>query len=146
MASLRRIRVALQELISPTIEGVSCYANIVANPNLPALVIAPTDINFKRAFGRGNDVHHLDIYLLFPLSDYDVAQVALDDYVTGAGDKSIRELVFNNQSLGLVDANGAPDAVAWVTDMQDYGGQFQAAGIPHLGARLLVEVHTSGEA
>ena len=146
MASLKRIRNALSELIAGTIEDVSTYPYIVANPNLPALVVSPTDIDFAKAFGRGNDVHLLDVYLLFPLADYTVSQVGLDDYVTGAGDKSIRQLVFNNKTLGLVDANGQDDAMAWVKAMTGYGGQFQAAGVPHLGARLIVEVHTSGEA
>jgi hypothetical protein len=78
--------------------------------------------------------------VLAPSGDNDVGQDILDDYVTGAGDKSIRQAVFNNRTLGLSNVD------AHVSGMTDYGGSFEAVDVDHIGARLRLVVHTTGTA
>jgi hypothetical protein len=108
--------------------------------NLPAAVVVPLTANFDVAMGRGTDTWEFDIAVLVSWTDSDIAQDSLDDFVTGSGDKSIRQVVFQNRSLGLTAVD------AHVSSMSDYGSSFSMASVQHIGAKLRLVVHTKGNA
>lgn len=141
MASLKAIRAAFSTtLVSVIGAGTAVYQRIPAQPALPCVCVVPAIGNFVQSMARGTDTYELDVIVLVPSADNDVAQDRLDDYVTGAGDKSIRQGIFNNRTLGLSNVD------AHISGMTDYGGSFEAVDVDHIGARLRLVVHTSGTA
>jgi hypothetical protein len=141
MASLKAIRAALRTTITGVVgAGVEVYARIPGQPVLPCVCVVPNDSDFLKAMARGTDTYIFDLVVLAPSGDNDVAQDILDDYVTGAGDKSLRQAIFNNRTLGLSNVD------AHVSGMTDYGGSFEAVDVDHIGARLRLVVHTTGTA
>jgi hypothetical protein len=139
MASMTQIRTGLVSTISAAVTGIQGYDTVPASVNLPAFVVIPRATDFMRAMGRGLDAYTFDVLVLVSAGDDQLAQLALDPFVNGFGSSSIRQAIFNARDLGLgVDAS--------VTGMADYGGQFNVGGIDYIGARLSVEVLTSGTA
>lgn len=141
MASLAQIRTALvltiKAALGPSV--INGYANVPESVVTPAFMAVPRTTDFQRAMGRGLDAYTLDVVVLISRADDQLAQDALDDFVNGFGPKSIRQAVFNARTLGIgVDAS--------VTGMTDYGGTFTIGAIDYVGARLNVEVLTSGTA
>lgn len=140
MASLEAIRGAIKVTIEAGIPTLTCYATVAGATNLPAVVPVPSDADFEVAMGRGLDTWEFDLYVLIGLSESGIAQDSLDSYVTGAGEKSIRQCVFANRALGLTDGTSAH-----VSRMSNYNGHFESAGMPHVGAVLRLIVHTPGK-
>jgi hypothetical protein len=114
------------------------YPLVPLKPNLPALVVMPRESDFNQAMGRGLTTHGFRIYILTSVTDYGLAQNALDEYVADDGPLSIRRIVWENRSLGLENVD------AHVAGMEQYGGQHDAAGVDHIGAILNAVVHTRG--
>lgn len=140
MPSLTQIRTALKTTIQDAIPGLTGYRTTPEQANLPAFVIIPRATNFMVAMGRGADTYDLDVIVLISRRDDGLAQDDLDEYVNGFGDKSIRQAVWNNRTLGLDECE------ATVVGLSDYGARFSISDIDHVGARLLVRVMTSGKA
>lgn len=138
MASLSAIRTALKETIEAAVTDLHGYANMPESVNLPAVVVLPTGADFDVAMGRGTDTYTFNVLVLVSRRDDTLAQFDLDDYVTGAGDKSIRQAIFDARSLGLTDTD------AHVTGMSSYGAGFEVGGVVHVGAVLACQVHTKG--
>lgn len=140
MASISQIRTALTSTITGAIPGLEGHAKVPESINVPAFMVIPRETDFTVAMGRGVDKPGLDVVVLVSRSDDELAQLALDDYVNGFGPKSIREAVWNNRSLGLTNTE------ATVVRMSDYGALFEVGGVDYVGARLAVDVLTSGTA
>lgn len=140
MADLGAIRDAIKATID-TIDGLRAYDTVPDQVNLPAVLVLPVDANFDLAFGRGNDSYDFDLFVMTSRTVARTSQDALDAFVTGNGPKSIRAVIFANQSLGLNDGTQAH-----VSGMSRYGGNFPAAGIEHIGAALRLVVTTTGNA
>lgn len=140
MAGLGAIRDAIKTTIEANISGLRVYDTVPGVAHLPALVIEPESSDFNVAMGRGLDEHVINLYVLCTRAVARVGQDQLDAFVTGAGDSSVRQVVFNNKTLGLADTQ------AVVTGMSGYGGTFESAGLPHVGAVLTLRVHTKGSA
>lgn len=140
MSSISAIREALKTTITAAIPSLEGHAKVPESINVPAFMVIPREIDFTVAMGRGVDKPSFDIVLVVSRSDDELAQTSLDDYVNGFGAKSVRQAVWNNRALGLADAE------ATVTGMSDYGAQFEIGGINYFGARLAVDVLTSGTA
>lgn len=145
MASLAEIRTALKTTLNAAIPGLNVYAQVPDVTQLPAVVALPAPpsttglvCDFNGAFGRGLDTWHLDLYVLVSRTDSVLAQQALDQYVTGAGPKSIRRIVYEVPDLGLADGTDAH-----AEGVRDYGGEFRTAQIPHIGAVVRLTVRTS---
>jgi hypothetical protein len=138
MAGLGVIRDAIKDVIETNIEGLRCYAFVPESIELPAVVITPTGARFDTAFGRGTDTWSFDLNVLVSWNDSNVAQDQLDVLVTGAGERSLREVMFNNRQLGRNDCD------AHVAEVIQYGTGFSFASINHIGAVLRLVVHTSG--
>lgn len=140
MPSLAQIRTALKDTISAAVPSLTGYRTTPEQANLPAFVVIPRTTNFVVAMGRGIDTYDLDVLVLISRRDDGLAQDDLDEYVNGFGDKSIRQAVWNDRTLGLANCD------AHVVGLSDYGARFNIGELEHVGARLLVRVTTSGTA
>lgn len=139
MASLAAIRTALADTISASVTGIQGYPTVPAIANLPAFVVLPRSTDFQGAMGRGLDTYTFDVIVLVSRRDDALAQADLDPFINGFGASSIRQAIFNAKTLGIgVDAR--------VTGMADYGAQYEVGEIDNVGARLIVEVLTTGTA
>lgn len=139
MASLKAIRLAVKSTLETHLPELIGYRTVPEAAQVPSFVVEPVPpADFLVAMGRGTDTWNFDIHVLVSSADAGLGQDELDDYVTGAGPKSIRQVVFNNRTLGLANTD------AHVAQLIAYGGQFESAGIPHIGATLRLAVHTSG--
>lgn len=140
MASLLAIRDAIKTTLDANLAEVEIYDTVPDVAHTPAIVVMPAEADFDVAMGRGTDRWELDLYVLCSRAVADEGQDQLDVYVTGAGDSSVRELIFNNATLGGVAVD------AHVSGMRGYGGQFEVAQITHIGAILRLVVLTPGTA
>lgn len=139
MASLDDVRGAIKTTIEANISTLHAYKYVPEAANvLPCVVIIPFTSDFAQAMGRGLDEWVFDLLVLVSASDDLVRQAELDSYVTGGGSSSIRQMIFNNRTLGLTSTD------AYVSEMTEYGMRFPAAEIDHIGARLKLIVHTIG--
>lgn len=139
MSTLTQIRRALATTISDGVASeVFDYAHVADVQQLPAVVIIPEEADFSGAFQRGLDEWKIDVYVLVPRTETVNAQEELDEYITGSGPESIRQVIYNNPTLGLADTD------AYVLGVKGYGGEFQSARVPHIGAVLKVCVRTDG--
>lgn len=139
MPALAEIRQAIVTTLKPIV-GLRVTDTIPDVVNLPAVVILPRTTNFDMAFGRGFDEYEFDLAVLVSRAEPRTGQDALDAFITGAGSSSIRQVVFDNKTLGL------DSTTAHVSRMSDYGTQFPAAGVEHIGALLRLVVQTIGTA
>lgn len=139
MASLAAIRTAIATTLTTVLgAGTQMYDKIPGQPALPCVCVVPDTADFEVAMGRGTDTWVINLVVLVPSADPEVGQSRLDPYVTGAGDLSIRQAIFNNRTLGLSNTD------AHVSGVTDYGGSFEAVDVDHIGARLRLVVHTRG--
>jgi hypothetical protein len=149
MPTLGEIRTALADTIKTAIDAtskkrLSVYPTVPGKPNLPCIVPMPADTDFNGAMGRGLTNHTIKLYVLTSLRDFGLGQNELDEFVADRGERSIREIIWNKRDLGLVDDQGQPLVNAHVDRMEQYGGQHDAAGVEHIAAILIVQVHASG--
>lgn len=140
MATLSAIRDAIASTLDAAIPTLHCYDTVPDVANLPAVVVIPATTDFVAAMGRGTDTHTLNLYVLAAYMNADLGQAALDELVAGSGAKSIRQVIWNNRSLGLVQTD------AHISGMSGYGGNFNLAQVEHVGAILTAIVHSSGTA
>lgn len=139
MSSLKVIRTAIKTTLEAGISGIKCYDTVQDATNvLPAVVVIPFTADFEKAMGRGTDQWSIDLLVLTSTGDPTIGQNSLDDFVSGAGTKSIRQVIFQNKTLGLTDVD------AHVSQLLEYGMRFTNAEVPHIGARLRLEIYTSG--
>ena len=137
MPSLSQIRTALVSTITTAVPALKGSDKVPESIIVPAILVAPRAADFQRAFGRGLDGYTFDVIVLVSGRDDTLAQGDLDVYVNGFGSSSIRQAVFNARTLGI-------DVDASVTGMADYGANWTFGATDYVGARLTVEVLTSG--
>lgn len=143
MATLTAIRAAIKTTVHAAVPELHTYDTVPDVVNLPALVVMPdpaVTADFTVAMGRGTDTWNLLLYVLCPNAEASLGQKALDEYVSGAGDKSVRQAIFHARDLGLAGCD------AHVDRCSGYGGRFEVAQADHIGAVLHLVVHTSGTA
>lgn len=136
MATFAEIREALKTVIEANIEGLKVYPRVPGSATGRALIVrpaAPTD--FTVAMRRGTDTWQIDLVVVIPLGDTDVAQQHLDSYIDGGGDNSVRRVIFDNRSLGLDNTD------AHVSSLTEYG-QAANASYDNVSATLRLVVHT----
>jgi hypothetical protein len=138
VSSLAAIRDAIRTTIVNSGIGIEVYDTVPEVAVVPAVVVIPFDADFTVTMGRGTDSYNIDLFVLCSRAVADQGQDDLDSFATGAGTSSVREAIWNNKTLGLSDVN------AHIAGMNRYGGQFETAQIPHVGAVLRLVVMTSG--
>lgn len=136
--TLTEIRNGLANTINgKTSVYLNTYAFVPDTGNLPALVIEPVSVMYEGAMGRHSDVWDFNVFVLISRNDMRSAQELLDALVAGSGPDSIRQIIEEHDDLGL----GEDDSVtASVYAMHGYGGAFEWAGTPHIGAIIKVRV------
>lgn len=131
-SSLTDIRDALKQTISQF--GLQVYGTVPDVTNTPACVIEPDTIDYTVAMAMGGDTYVFRLMVLVAATELSNAQKKLDQYITGQGEKSIRQFLFENSSLGL------PDVDCVVKSMKGYNGAPESAGIKLIGAIMRVSV------
>lgn len=141
MAELGAIRAAICALYDdvPTLSTYPYQPGTV--PNLPALVVVPTNATFATPMqaGRGQDVYTFDLTGLVAFGDAKVAQDELDELIISESGV-IRSRIAASPHLGLGNRT-----TAWVDGMSAYGitvGDQQE--MQNLGATLRLTVRTTG--
>ena len=141
MATIGQVRAGIKAAIENNIAGLTVYRTMPEVTHPPAVVIGLADsdtADFTVAMGRGTDTWNYDLAVLAPYSDAELGQDALDLFIDGAGDRSIRQAIFNNRTLGLTRTD------AHIAGVSNYGASFESADLQHIGAVLRLVVHTSG--
>lgn len=132
--TMSKVRSALAQTISNALPELFVYSTLDEITQLPAVLIEPEIADFEVTMNNGDHIWYFNIWVMVPRTEPTLTAAALDAYIDGWGDHSVRKAIEDNDDLGLeVDAE--------VYGMKDYGGQFQSSGIRHLGAVLLVRVH-----
>lgn len=131
MATLDDICEALPDVLS-TVDGIEVYEFVPDVAVVPAVVVWPQEGEWV-SMGRGIDRHEIDLYVLAPRPVPDEGQITLRQLM-----HEIRVAVWSNKTLGLDSTN------AHVANYSRYGGNFEVAQVPHIGAVLRLVVHTSG--
>jgi len=139
MASLKDIRDAFKTTLETAIPFIHVYDTVPDAAGIfPCVVVMPTSADFDVAFGRGTDTWEFDLLVMASYNDPDIAQDQVDELISGAGDNSVRQAIFQNRSLGLSNVD------AHISTAFNYGSTFSEGGIPHIGATLHAIVHTRG--
>ncbi len=138
MASLEQVRLAFKATVEAAIPNFMVHELVVAKPVPPCALLTPEEADFAVAMARGTDTWSFEVDVLAPTADLAVGQSVLDQYVTGAGSKSIRQVIWNARSLGLAGTD------AHIAGLVRYGGLYEYAGGQHVGATLRLIVHTPG--
>jgi len=138
MANMAEIRDGLKTTVS-TISGLRCYDVIPDNAmNFPIALFIPTNIEFDLAMQRGTDLYTFDMLVAVQRADARTAQDKLDAFITSSGSSSIRQVIYNNRTLGLAETD------ARVVNMTNYSADFNLNGIDGIGANLEIQVYTKG--
>ena len=138
MATMTQIRSGLKTTLA-NISVLRCYDVIPDNAiNFPVAMFLPTSIEFDLAMQRGTDLYTFDVLVAVQRTDARTAQDKLDEFVTGSGSKSIRQIIYNNRTLGLDNTD------ARVVNMSNYSADFNLNGIDGIGANLEIQVYTKG--
>lgn len=142
MPTLTEIRKAIDNTVQRAIPGLRGFNDVADVVQVPAMVVMPSrdTADFNRTMGRGLDIWRFDLYVLVPRTEGSVAQAALDQYVSGYGPRSLREVFWNDPTLGLGDETDAN-----CEGVREYGGKFQTARIDHVGAIVRLIVRTPGK-
>lgn len=140
MSSLAAIRDAIKTTIGDNITGLRGHDTIPDAISPPAFVVVPVDADFAVAMSRGTDTWFFDLLVLVSRAATRSGQNALDAYVTGAGASSIRQVIFQNRTLGLTDTT------AHVASVSKYDFTYTVGAIDYAGATLRLIAQTSGQA
>jgi hypothetical protein len=138
MATLSEIRDGLKTTVG-NISGIRCYDTVPDNAiNFPVAIFIPSAIEFDLAMQRGTDLYTFDMLVAVQRADSRTAQDKLDAFVTGSGSSSIRQIIYNNKTLGLSDTD------ARVVNMSNYAADVNLNGVDGVGANLEIQVYTKG--
>lgn len=142
MASLSNICSALASTIAAgSTTPVFAYDSVADMVNFPAVMAMPADGDFTVTMGRVTE-WQINLFVLCQRgADSGLAQKQLDGMIDGWGDNSIRQIVFENDDLGLGDGTDA-----MVLGVSAYGGSFESGTVPAVGAIMKVRVLTDPSA
>lgn len=141
MPTLTEIRIAIDRTVEHKIPSIRGFAQVSDVTQVPAMVVMPARdaADFTGAMGRGLDTWRFDLYVLVQAGEITVAQGALDQYLSGSGDRSLRQCFYEDNTLGGVVDDASCETV------REYGGKFQTARVDHVGAIVRLIVRTSGK-
>ena len=138
MATLSEITDGLKTLLG-NISGLRCFDTVPDYAiNFPAAFIIPTNIEFDLAMQRGTDQYTFDCLLAVQRSDTRTGQDKLHTFITGQGSSSVRQIIFNNRTLGLTDTD------ARVVSVSNISADVTVNGIDAIGANIEIQVITKG--
>jgi hypothetical protein len=137
MASIKDIRVALAAKLSASPDlQVSAY--ILASPTPPYAHVFPAEVEYDRAMVRGLDELTFTVEVAVPLTSDQASQQLLDEYLAGSGDRSVKQKLEVDRTLGGVVQN------LRVTGSSGYMQVVREGAGPVLAAQWQVEVLATG--
>lgn len=113
MASITALRSGLATNLLTA--GVRSSGTLPAQVNPPFALVAPSGVNYHRAFNNSLSEYSFTITLVVAQMSERNAQNSLDAFCSATGNSSIRRAIESDKTLGGV----AYDTV--VTDMRNYG-------------------------
>lgn len=136
--TLGALRDGVKATLNVELPELTCYDTVPDAANLPCCIVMPTGASFPYTMATPDDEWTLDLHVLVSRGDTGLGQDQLDEFISSAGPKSIREVINRLPDLGIDGGNVRARIVA----MANYGGQFEAAQIDHIGAtlRLIVDI------
>lgn len=140
--SLAEIRDAIKATITVAVPELTGYDTVPDQVNLPCFIIVPVSAAYAFAKPAPDDEWTFDLHVLVSRGDTGLGQDALDAFVSSGGPKSLREVILRYPNLGI-DTREA-NVRARLLSMSNYGGQFEAAGVDHIGATLRLVVNARG--
>jgi hypothetical protein len=114
VASITAIRSGLATNLG-TITGLRTGATIPDNVNPPYAIVAPSGVDYHRAFNNALSTYNFTVTLVVGRVSERTSQNSLDAYCSPTGTSSIRVAVESDKTLGGV----AFDTI--VTGMRNYG-------------------------
>lgn len=140
--TLGELRDGIKATLDTAIPELTGYDTVPDTVNLPCYIVMPTGATFPQTNATPDDEWTFDLHVLVSRGDTGLGQDQLDEFISSAGSNSIREAIDRFPELGLEDGN----VRARIVSMANYGGQFEAAGVDHIGAtlRLLVTIEGPG--
>lgn len=140
MATLQAIRDGIKIVITGQVSGMQGYDTVPDVTHLPGFIVGvdpKESCDYTGAMARGMDVWNILVYVLVARgTDVRAAQEQLDSYI-----KQVRDALWNRDDLNLDDGTDLT-----VTGLEKYGGSFDTANIPCVGAVLRTVVRTPGTA
>lgn len=138
MASLSGIRSAVADALA-SISGLNVYQRAPGSPNVPAAVVIPGEpaVAYDSSMARQSDTYEIVVRLIVSAADDDASQDALDAYIAGSGDRSVKAAIEADTTLG-----GEVFYVR-VTQVRAYG-DFEHAGVTYLGCEFVVAAEADG--
>lgn len=137
MTALADVRQGIAENLS-AISGVQVSAYSLANPTPPTLQVTVGPVNYVGAFDRGVVSWTLFVQALIGITTDIGAQRLLDELIDTSGERSVKEAVELDDTLGGTVA----DLV--VTECTGYREYLSEGRPPVLGAQWTVVVTSSG--
>jgi hypothetical protein len=133
MSTISQIRDAFKTTLEANISGLITYDTVYDVVQVPCAVVMPEDVNY--VIGMGN-CYCIDfgLYLMVPRTEVREAQDKLDAYLSRSGASSIPVVLKANRTLGLSDVD------VTLRKASGYGSEWEVAKVPHVGAKLHVEV------
>jgi hypothetical protein len=140
MASLAQIRDGIAKTIKNHcgVSSLSTYKYVEEVATAPCIMVEPWAADFEGNFARGLHTWDFNIYVIVsPSASSAVGQALLDRLCDGGGDGSIQKIIDEHPNLGLTENT---QAICYM--LKGYGGHYEWAKIPHVGAVLKVRVIT----
>jgi hypothetical protein len=120
-----------------TIKGLRIYDTIPDVVTPPCAVVGQLDITFDINNSRGLDLAYVDVLVVVQRFSERTGQDALDQYLAGSGNYSIKAAIESDLTL-----NGACNTLR-VTSAES--GVYQAADVEYMSYRYRVTVWGQGE-
>jgi len=123
MATFTQIRDAVKTVVEANIGTIKVHPRVPGTATGHALVVQPAPgTDFSMAMNRGIDEWQVNLTVIIPVGDLDVAQRHLDAYVDGGGSDSIRKVIFQNKNLGMSGTSAHVSGIVAYgpTDNADY--------------------------
>lgn len=127
-----------------SIPDMTNFPAVMCEPIQPSVSYAGTfeahwtTSEFKGSFGNGTDMWYIGCYILCSSdSNPTAAQNQLNEFITGYGPNSIRQIIHDHGDLGL-----GGDTTATPVGVSHYGGNFSSAAVKAVGALFTIRVIT----
>ncbi len=133
---------AVADALETTLENISglkvfSEAEDIATP--PCAIINHSSTEFDESMQRGLDLINFEVFIVVQRSNLRTALDNLQEYTTGSGSKSLRQVIFNNSTLGLSDTTARAVRIGSADNVN-------LNGVDCLGATMEVQVYTKGSA
>lgn len=134
MPTLVQVRDELTNTIVNAVPSLIGYSTVPDVAQVPAIVVHPDSCNYQIGMGNCQE-WDFSIYVLVSRTETQVKQDELDSYLSTSGSNSVpAALRAAGATLGLSGVD------ATLMRMSGYGGSWDSARVPHVGARLHVRV------